>query len=62
MSNAKFHDRSVGRAGKRKSVDLDEGRGLSIARPKDGAPLPWFGRPVGSVPELPVKPPGKGKR
>jgi hypothetical protein len=43
-------------------VDLDEGRGLSIARPKDGAPLPWFGRQVGSVPELPAKPPGKGKR
>lgn len=60
MSNPAFRNRSAGKRGKRKSVDLDEAHAkTSIARPRDGsAPLPWFGLRVGSVPELPAKPPG----
>lgn len=60
MSNPAFHDRSVGKHRKRKRVDLDEANvKTSIERPRDGsAPLPWFGCKVGSVPELPAKPPG----
>lgn len=60
MSNPKFHDRSAARHRKRRSVDLDEANTkTSIQPPSDGsAPLPWFGLKVGSVPELPAKPPG----